>query len=85
MRVAIEFALPDHEEVLKAFESESTYVRWATLGYNGYAKPTVLYKGKGYEITDVIGYRCPKCGRGNFITGEDNCVYCGEKLIKSIP
>ena len=36
-----------------------------------------------YRITDTIGYRCPKCGRGNFLSNESNCVYCGEPLIKT--
>ena len=38
-----------------------------------------------YRITGTIGYRCPKCGRGNFLIGESNCVYCGEPLIKDEP
>jgi hypothetical protein len=36
-----------------------------------------------YTITGTIGYRCPKCGRGNFLNNESNCVYCGEPLIKT--
>ena len=36
-----------------------------------------------YRITGTIGYRCPKCGRGNFLNNEANCVYCGEPLIKT--
>ena len=38
-----------------------------------------------YRITGTIGYRCPKCGRGNFLKNESNCVYCGESLIKDEP
>lgn len=38
-----------------------------------------------YRITGTIGYRCPKCGRGNFLSEESNCFYCGEPLIKTKP
>lgn len=37
------------------------------------------------RITGTIGYRCPKCGRGNFLNNESNCVYCGALLIKTEP